>query len=259
MFVITEGVPALNRASSPAAPPQPPVVPAPQAYESAKAVLDWMLALMLLILTAPLILLAMVLIKLTSPGPAIYTQTRTGKNGRPFTIYKIRTMTHNCESLTGAQWCKPGDSRITLVGYWLRKSHIDELPQLWNVLKGEMSLVGPRPERPEFLPTLEVAIPLYRERLRVRPGLSGFAQLQLPPDSDLASVRAKLAYDLYYVQNMSLLFDMAVYFGTVAKVLGLSPEAIGWLCRFARREIVDKLYWTMADASQIRESATAQD
>lgn len=253
MFVITEGVPTENRSRSSAPlPPPAPVMPATGAYESAKAVLDWIFALMLLVLTAPLVLVAIVLIKLTSRGPAIYTQTRTGKNGRPFTIYKLRTMTHNCESLTGAQWCKPGDSRITVVGYWLRKSHIDELPQLWNVLKGEMSLIGPRPERPEFLPALEVAIPLYRERLQVRPGLSGFAQLQLPPDTDLDSVRAKLAYDLFYVTNMGLMFDVAIYAGTVGKILGLSPATICWLCRFAKQDAVDDLYCDLLEAAQFQ-------
>src|SRR5208283_2979785 len=191
---------------------------------------------------APLIMLAMILVKLTSHGPAIYTQTRIGKNGQPFTIYKLRTMTNDCESLTGAQWCKPGDTRVTTVGRWLRKSHIDELPQLWNVLRGDMSLVGPRPERPEFLPMLEQAIPLYRQRLRVRPGLTGFAQVQLPPDSDLDSVRIKLAYDLHYVCRLGLFFDAALYLATLGKILGLSEEFIRALCRFPKRDAVESEY-----------------
>jgi lipopolysaccharide/colanic/teichoic acid biosynthesis glycosyltransferase len=253
MFVVTEGLIAEKAAAS-SPPPSPPVIAVPEAYETVKSVLDWIAALFLLILTAPLVLFAMILVKLTSPGPVIYTQTRVGKNGRPFKIYKLRTMTHNCESLTGAQWCKPGDSRITRVGRWLRKTHIDELPQLWNVLKGEMSLVGPRPERPEFLPTLEMAIVLYRERLRVKPGLSGFAQLQLPPDTDLESVRIKLAYDLYYVRRLGFLFDLAVYVGTLAKLLGLSMNSIRWLCRFETRDVVDAAYGKLSDAATVHES-----
>ena len=173
-----------------------------------------------------------ILIKLTSPGPVIYSQTRLGRHGRPFTIYKLRSMTHNCESLTGALWSTPGDCRVTAVGRWLRRTHIDELPQLWNVLCGEMSLIGPRPERPEFLPQLEQAIPCYRQRLEVRPGLTGFAQVQLPPDSDLESVRIKLAYDLYYLRHLGPLFELRIYVGTVWKLLGLSQETVRRLCFF---------------------------
>jgi lipopolysaccharide/colanic/teichoic acid biosynthesis glycosyltransferase len=156
-------------------------------------------------------------------------------------------MTNDCESLTGAQWCKPGDTRVTTVGRWLRKSHVDELPQLWNVLRGEMSLVGPRPERPEFTRSLELAIPLYRERLQVRPGLTGLAQLQLPPDTDLDSVRIKLAYDLHYLRHMGLGFDVVIYLGTFAKLLGCSEERIGWLCRFPLRSVVQGEYQKLTE------------
>src|SRR5262249_46262461 len=137
------------------------------------------------------------------------------------TIYKIRSMYQNAESDGGARWCKLGDPRITPVGRVLRKTHIDELPQLWNVLRGEMSLVGPRPERPEFVPQLEQAIPRYRARLRVRTGLTGLAQVQLPPDSDLASVRRKLAYDLYYVERGGLWLDVRLLFCTAFHLLNL--------------------------------------
>ena len=105
---------------------------------------------------------------------------RLGKNGRPFRLHKIRTMRHDCEKATGPRWAVPGDPRITPLGRFLRQTHLDELPQLWNVLRGEMSLVGPRPERPEFVPDLEQAIPHYRDRLLVRPGVTGLAQVQLP-------------------------------------------------------------------------------
>jgi lipopolysaccharide/colanic/teichoic acid biosynthesis glycosyltransferase len=238
MFVITDSLPRESRAEVKVqvAPPDPV---ASGWYAAAKVVLDFVAALILLIFTAPLIFFAMILIKVTSPGPAIYTQTRIGRKGKPFTIYKLRTMVHDCESLTGAQWSKPGDGRITRVGRWLRRTHIDELPQLWNVLRGEMSLIGPRPERPEFLPQLEQVIPHYRERLQVRPGITGFAQLQLPPDSDFESVRIKLAYDLYYMRHLGLLFDVTIYVGTILKLIGLTYEAIRPLCWFPNREAIE--------------------
>jgi len=246
MFVNTENLAATKPPVAPAEAPRAPELAVPRGYESAKVVLDFLCALLLLILTAPLIMLAMILIKLNSRGPAIYSQTRIGKNGQPFTIYKLRSMTHECESLTGAEWSKPGDARVTTVGRWLRKTHIDELPQLWNVLRGDMSLIGPRPERPEFVPSLEAAIHLYGERLQIRPGVTGFAQVQLPPDVDMESVRIKLAYDLHYVQHMSLVFDVLIYLATIGKIVGLSAQAIRTLCRFPLREAVDGAYQKLA-------------
>jgi lipopolysaccharide/colanic/teichoic acid biosynthesis glycosyltransferase len=249
MFVLTDSLPRESRGAAPlkAAPP-PPECHAPATYGWAKVVFEFVLALVLLIFTAPLIFFAMILVKITSHGPAIYTQTRLGRDGKPFTIYKLRTMTNDCESLTGAQWSKPGDCRVTTVGRWLRKTHIDELPQLWNVLCGDMSLIGPRPERPEFLPQLEQAIPLYRQRLKVRPGITGFAQLQLPPDSDFDSVRIKLAYDLHYIQQMSFLFDLSIYLGTLFKLAGLTYEALRPLCWFPRREVIEIEYQKISTA-----------
>jgi lipopolysaccharide/colanic/teichoic acid biosynthesis glycosyltransferase len=177
--------------------PRRPALPPAGWYQPCKRAADLTAALALLLLTAPLVLLAMLLIKLTSRGPVLYTQTRLGRHGRPFAIYKLRTMAHRAESLTGPCWSRPGDPRVTRLGRFLRRTHLDELPQRWNVLRGDMSLVGPRPERPEFVPQLEQAVAHYRERLRVRPGVTGLAQVQLPPDTDLDSVRLKLAYDLY--------------------------------------------------------------
>lgn len=243
MFVITENLAADKPVTAPAPPTAAPaLVPVARSYGVIKTSLEFLLAFVLLILTAPLILFAMLLIKLTSRGPAVYTQTRIGRNGLPFTIYKLRTMAHECESLTGAQWCKPGDSRITRVGWWLRRTHIDELPQLWNVLIGDMSLIGPRPERPEFVPSLEQAIALYRDRLHVRPGMTGFAQVQLPPDTDLDSVRIKLAYDLYYVCRQSFCFDVLVYVATLAKLIGFSDRTIRLMCWLPGREAVEANY-----------------
>jgi lipopolysaccharide/colanic/teichoic acid biosynthesis glycosyltransferase len=150
----------------------------------------------------------------------MYSQTRLGRKSKPFKIYKIRTMIHNCERFSGPRWSVPGDPRITPVGKFLRNTHLDELPQLWNVLRGEMSLIGPRPERPEFAAKLEKAIPLYDQRLLVRPGVTGLAQVQLPPDTDLDRVRRKLAYDLNYIQNLSFLQDCKIILATGLKVFG---------------------------------------
>ncbi|MBI3410342.1 MAG: sugar transferase [Planctomycetes bacterium] len=203
---------------------------------------DLIASLALLLLTAPLLGLAVAIVKLTSRGPAIYSQTRLGRFGRPFTIYKLRTMAHQCESLTGAQWSVPGDARVTPVGRWLRKTHLDELPQLWNVLKGDMSLVGPRPERPEFVPQLERAIPQYRQRLLVRPGVTGLAQVQLPADTDLASVRRKLAHDLHYVMGIGFWLDFRICCATALKMLGVPFRVIRAIFAFPRLERVEEEY-----------------
>jgi lipopolysaccharide/colanic/teichoic acid biosynthesis glycosyltransferase len=205
-----------------------------------KAICDFALAAFLMVLTAPLVLMAVLLVKLTSRGPAFYTQTRLGKDGMPFIIYKLRTMLHKCESLTGARWSTPGDPRITPVGRLLRKTHIDELPQLWNVLKGDMSLVGPRPERPEFVPQLEQAIAHYGGRLSMKPGVTGLAQVQLPPDTDLASVRIKLAYDLYYIRHAGLWYDFRIMLATVGKLACLPPGLLCGVFGFPGREVVEK-------------------
>jgi lipopolysaccharide/colanic/teichoic acid biosynthesis glycosyltransferase len=190
-------------------------------YLWAKPVADFVLAALLAVPALPVVLLAALAVKLTSRGPAFYTQTRVGRHGRHFTIWKIRTMIHNCESLTGPRWSMPGDPRVTPVGWFLRKSHLDELPQLLNVLRGEMSLIGPRPERPEFIPELERALPAYRQRLQVRPGVTGLAQVQLPPDTDLDSVRRKLAHDLFYVERLSPLLDLKLLVCTAFYALGV--------------------------------------
>jgi lipopolysaccharide/colanic/teichoic acid biosynthesis glycosyltransferase len=199
-----------------------PLEPARQSwYLPCKAVADWTCALVLLLLTAPVMLLAALLVKLSSSGPAYYSQTRVGKNGRLFTIYKLRTMLHNCESLTGPRWALPGDPRVTWVGRLLRLSHLDELPQLVNVLRGDMSLIGPRPERPEFMPRLHKAIPAYYGRLGVRPGVTGLAQVNLPADTDIDSVRRKLAYDLFYIRRLSFWLDVRILLCTVFYAVGV--------------------------------------
>jgi lipopolysaccharide/colanic/teichoic acid biosynthesis glycosyltransferase len=199
-------------------------------------------ALLLAVLTAPLVLLASLGIKLTSRGPVLYSQTRVGRNGRPFAIYKLRTMVHDCERLTGPQWATSRDPRVTRFGRFLRRTHLDELPQLWNVLRGDMSLIGPRPERPEFVGHLEKALPHYRDRLLVRPGVTGLAQVQLPPDTDLDSVRRKLAYDLYYVRHGGPWMDLRILFGTAFKMAGVPFWVIRAVFRIPGQDIVEQTY-----------------
>lgn len=191
-----------------------PVTPKYRWYLPVKAVLDVVLALMLMVITSPFVLLGVVLTKLTSPGPAFYLQTRLGKDGRPFKVIKLRTMIHNAEAATGPVWTQKGDPRITKIGRILRKTHIDEFPQLLNVLMGQMSLVGPRPERPEIAANLAWKVENYEERIRVRPGITGLAQLRLPPDTDVESVRRKLACDLYYVRQVNPWLDFQIFFFT---------------------------------------------
>jgi lipopolysaccharide/colanic/teichoic acid biosynthesis glycosyltransferase len=186
-----------------------------------KAAADYALAVLGLIPGIPLMLLCGLLVRLTSRGPAFYTQTRVGRGGRIFTLYKIRTMVHDCESLTGPRWSMPGDPRITPVGRILRRLHLDELPQFFNVLRGDMSLVGPRPERPEIVKKLRKAVPGYDRRHAVKPGITGFAQIHLPPDSCIRSVKNKLVYDLFYVRNRSLRFEASIVTATLLKLLGL--------------------------------------
>ena len=203
-------------------------------FLSMKRITDVIFAAGLTVATAPVILLIVALVKLTSAGPVIYAQTRVGRDRRLFTIFKIRTMYHNCEHWSGPQWSTENDPRVIPIGRFLRRSHLDELPQIWNVLRGEMSLVGPRPERPEFIPELEKALPRYIERLSVLPGLTGLAQVNLPPDVDHESVRRKLAYDLYYVENQTFWLDLrllictglflaGVSFGQSSRFFGLRP------------------------------------
>jgi lipopolysaccharide/colanic/teichoic acid biosynthesis glycosyltransferase len=221
----------------------PGVLPASAGWdERVKQAADVVLAALLLIPALPLIMLAAALIKLTSRGPVFYSQTRLGKDGRPYVLWKLRTMVHNCEVLTGARWATPGDPRVIPVGRLLRELHLDELPQLWNVLCGEMSLVGPRPERPEFVPHLERAIPRYRDRLRVRPGITGLAQVQLPADTDLASVRRKLAFDLYYVRHQNGWLDLKLIACTVFKMFKVPFSVSGRLLAIPRGEAVEAAF-----------------
>jgi len=173
----------------------------------------------LLILFAPVLLLTALLIKLDSPGPIFYRQTRVGLNGVPYGILKFRSMVQDAEKDGQALWASSGDERVTRVGAIIRKSRIDEIPQAINVLKGDMSFVGPRPERPVFVDQLSAEIPFYAERHRVKPGITGWAQINYPYGASVEDAREKLKYDLYYVKHQSLLFDLVIILQTVRIVL----------------------------------------
>lgn len=211
-------------------------------YGRAKRPLDFSLALFGLIVSLPVLLIAALLVKLTSRGPILYSQIRLGLGGRPFRIYKLRTMIHNCEALSGPCWSAQGDPRVTRLGRFLRRTHLDELPQLWNILIGDMSLIGPRPERPEIVTTLEKVIPRYRQRLMELPGLTGLAQVQLPADTDLNSVRRKLAYDLYYLERFTFWFDIRILLATLAKVLGVPANTTRFLLALPGGKTVEQHY-----------------
>ncbi len=158
---------------------------------------------------------------LESPGPIFYRQRRCGRNGAPFWVYKLRSMVPDAEK-AGAQWAEKRDPRVTRVGRILRKTRLDELPQVWNILKGDMSLIGPRPERPEFVAQLQEQIPFYRSRLSVKPGLTGWAQVRYRYGSSVEDARIKLEYDLYYIKHQSLFLDLAILFRTVGVVLSMA-------------------------------------
>jgi sugar transferase (PEP-CTERM system associated) len=181
-------------------------------------------ALIGLIVTAPVILIASLLIKVTSPGPVFYRQRRVGLNGKLFHVYKLRSMRQDAEAKTGAVWATRNDPRVTWVGRILRKSRIDELPQFWNVLKGEMAIVGPRPERPEFVEQLTAVIPFYPQRHAVKPGITGWAQISYQYGDSLEHAKTKLEYDLYYIKNLSPALDLYVMLHTI-KIMILSRGA----------------------------------
>ncbi len=203
-----------------------PVLGAPAPPARTQRVCDLVLGTAFFAGAVPVIVALWAAVRLTSVGPGFYSQVRVGRNGRPYRIFKIRTMTHDCERKSGAQWATRHDPRVTALGRVLRKLHLDELPQLWNVLRGDMSLVGPRPERPEFVGPLSVAVPGYGDRHRVRPGVTGLAQIQLPADTDVASVRNKLVLDRYYAENRGPWLDARIMLGTAIYLLGFSYATV---------------------------------
>ena len=184
-----------------------------------RRVVSVLASLVLLLCFAPLLPFIVLAVKLTSRGPVLFSQNRVGKNGHIFKVYKFRTMRQDAEAKTGAVWAQQNDPRITTVGRFLRKTRLDEIPQLWNVLKGDMGFVGPRPERPEFVQWLVEAIPYYNLRHIIRPGLTGWAQVKYQYGASLEETQQKLSYDLYYIKHISLMLDLMIIFGTIKTVL----------------------------------------
>jgi sugar transferase (PEP-CTERM system associated) len=184
-----------------------------------KRALDVVLALIALVVTAPVALAAAAVVKLTSPGGVLYRQDRVGLNGRVFTIYKLRTMRADAEAGTGPIWSTLNDARVTPVGRFLRKTRVDELPQLWNVLRGDMSFVGPRPERPQFVAQLTAAIPFFSQRHVLKPGITGWAQIHHSYAASVEDSIEKLQFDLYYIKNLSLWLDVLILAETVKTVV----------------------------------------
>jgi exopolysaccharide biosynthesis polyprenyl glycosylphosphotransferase len=180
--------------------------------------LDILLSLLLLALAMPLLVVTALAVRLESPGPVIYRQVRAGLHARPFTLLKFRSMRSDAEAGVPV-WAARNDPRVTAVGRVIRMLRIDELPQLVNVLRGEMSLIGPRPERPVFVEQLARAIPFYADRCRIKPGITGWAQVNLPYGASIEDARQKLAYDLYYLRHRSVALDVITLLATVRVVL----------------------------------------
>lgn len=211
---------------------------APSAYIRRKRTAVRIVAMCILMITWPLVAILSVLVRLTSRGPAFFRQVRVGRGGELFSMYKLRTMRADAEKESGPVWSQRNDPRVTWVGRWLRATHLDELPQLWNVVRGDMDLFGPRPERPEFTALLARHIPSYHDRLHILPGITGLAQINLPPDSDIDSVRQKLEWDLAYVERASLSMDLRLACCTLAYMFGMSRRDAA---RLTRIDCVDRL------------------
>ena len=191
----------------------------PEWEKRIKRVLDVLFSFIILVVSFPVVLISAIAIKLDSEGPVFFTQERCGMNGELFRMVKFRSMFVDAEKRTGPVWSTKDDPRITRVGKVIRKLRIDEIPQMANVLKGEMSMVGPRPERPFFVEKLAEEIPYYKRRLKVRPGITGWAQVKHKYDETIEDVKVKLRYDLFYIENMSLRMDFKIIFRTVFVVL----------------------------------------
>lgn len=191
----------------------------PEWEKKLKRVFDILVSLLILVITSPILIITSIAIKLDSKGPVFFKQERMGQNGKVFNILKFRSMINDAEKYTGPVWSQKDDPRVTRVGKIVRKMRIDEIPQMYNVLKGEMSLVGPRPERPYFVEKLSQEIPYYKRRLKVRPGITGWAQVKHKYDESIEDVKVKLRYDLFYIENMSIRMDFKIMLRTILVVL----------------------------------------
>jgi len=188
-------------------------------YLIVKRVLDILLSVALLVITAPLMAVIVMAIRLSSPGKAIFSQERVGFLGRSFVVHKFRSMREDAERYTGPTWAKKDDDRVTRVGAFLRKCRLDELPQMWNVLRGDMSFIGPRPERPYFVDLLKAKIPYFDLRHYVKPGITGWAQVMYPYGASVEDAYHKLEYDLYYAKNLSFRLDLLILLKTIGVVI----------------------------------------
>jgi sugar transferase (PEP-CTERM system associated) len=188
-------------------------------FVMARRILSIAISLTGLLLCLPIIPILAIGVKLTSPGPIFFRQNRVGRKGKIFSVYKFRTMRADAEAKTGAVWAGRNDPRVTTLGRYMRKTRLDEIPQLWNVLKGDMAFVGPRPERPEFVQWLEEQIPYYNMRHIIRPGLTGWAQVKYQYGASLEETKQKLQYDLYYIKHMSVALDLWIMFETIKTVI----------------------------------------
>jgi lipopolysaccharide/colanic/teichoic acid biosynthesis glycosyltransferase len=193
----------------------------PSRYFRWKYRMEWVIAMGLAVPALPIIGVLYCLVRLTSRGPGFYAQERMGLNGKRFLLLKLRSMRIDAESGTGPVWAQKNDHRVTGIGRFLRFSHLDEFPQLFNVIRGDMTLVGPRPERPFFVEQLEQKFPRYTQRLLVRPGITGMAQIYLPPDENDESVRKKLSFDLEYIRTATFGLDARIWICTALRLLGL--------------------------------------
>ena len=206
-------------------------------YLNARYRVERILAILLLVPVIPIIFLIGCIVRMTSRGPAIYRQTRTGLLGQDFHMYKIRTMVADAEGASGATWCAESDPRITTIGRFLRFLHLDELPQLLNIAMGQMSFIGPRPERPAFVRVLRERIAGYDERLMVKPGITGLAQIFLPADQTLKCVQKKIKMDRAYIQTASFSVDLKIILCTMLRMIGLrhgkGPKVTGLSLKYA--------------------------
>jgi len=192
--------------------------PRPQSV-TLQSIYSWLLGLIGVVVTLPIMGVVAMLIKATSPGPALFRQTRVGLGGSTFTLFKFRSMYKDAEARTGAVWATRDDPRITPLGRWLRRLRLDELPQLFNVIRGEMSVVGPRPERPEFVEVLQERIPFYVQRHCIKPGITGWAQINYKYGETIEDSLKKLEYDLYYIKNLAVSLDAYIIFHTAKTML----------------------------------------
>ena len=209
-----------------------------QKYFSRKYAAERLLGLILLVLFTPATLLLFALVKLTSRGPGFYWQKRVGLNGRTFQMIKLRSMVFDAEKPGEAVWCAVNDNRITPLGRVLRKLHLDELPQLWNVARGEMALVGPRPERPQICCRLAEQIDGYYERTLVKPGITGLAQINLPPDHTIEDAARKQILDVLYIKQAHWWLDTRMLLATGMRMFGIKGETVMKMMRLCRRDVI---------------------